>query len=590
MKIKNLLYLFMNQMNIPQYAPIVLFVYNRPWHTKQTLNSLIKNELACKSILYIYADGAKPNATPTQIEAIKEVRTIIREKQWCKEVHIIENEQNKGLANSIITGVTQVIDRYGKIIVLEDDMLTSPHFLTFMNKSLDFYEKQGEVANIHAYIYDIPGLPSTFFLNDPGCWGWATWKRSWKLFEPDGAKLIKEIEAKKLIKRFDYEGTYPYFLMLKNQVEGKNDSWAIRWYASLFLKNKLSLYPSKSLIHNIGNDASGTNTVTNERYFDVDISQQIFDIQEINIEPSKEAFQKIANFWRENHPAISSLQKIKSGLKTILFKSNVLKSVIGKLQKEKYLKAEDTYWKGNYPSWNEALSHSDGYDDTISFNRIKEAALKVKNGEAVFERDGKLFYQPEYNWLLMKYLQKIIATNKELSILDFGGALGSTYFQHLWLFKNMPNFSWNVVEQAHFVEFGKKELTAMHLRFFETVEGCKQKTATNVVLLSSVLSYLSEPYKLIEQVKNLDCQYIIIDRTAVADLGTDILTVQHVSPQNLYQGSYPCWIFSEQKLKNAFLEKYKIIDEQFSFDSIPTKVKGLPDRFSNFKCWFLEKK
>lgn len=582
----------MNQMNKPQYAPIVLFVYNRPWHTRQTLNSLTNNELADKSVLYIYADGAKSNATPTQIEAIKEVRTIIREKQWCKEVHIVENEQNKGLANSVIAGVTQIVNQYGKIIVLEDDMLSSPHFLAFMNKGLDFYENQEEVANIHAYIYDIPDLPTTFFLNDPGCWGWAAWKRSWDLFEPDGAKLIKEIEAKNLVKRFDYEGTYPYFDMLKRQVEGKNDSWAIRWYASLFLKNKLSLYPFKSLIHNIGNDTSGTNTITNERYFDVNISEKVSDIQEIKIEPSKEAYQKIVNFWKENYPAISSLQKVKSGLKAILLKSNLLKSVIGKLQKEKYLKAEDTYWKGNYLSWNEALTHSEGYDDTISFNRIKVAALKVKNGEAVFERDGKLFYQPEYNWLLMKYLQKIDSEkiSAKLSILDFGGALGSTYFQHLWLLKDMPNFSWNVVEQAHFVEFGKKELTTAHLHFFETIEECKQKTATNVVLLSGVLSYLSEPYKLIEQVKNLDCQYIIIDRTAVADLEADILTVQHVSPQNLYQGSYPCWVFSEQKLKNAFLEKYKTIDEQPSFDSIATQVKGLPQRFSNFKCWFLEKK
>ncbi len=581
----------MNQIDKGKFAPIALFVYNRPLHTRQTLNALAKNYLAQDSILYIFADGAKANATPTQAEALKEVRAIIREQTWCKEVYIIENEENKGLANSIIAGVTQVIEAHGKIIVLEDDMLTSPHFLRFMNEALNFYEKEEKVASIHAYIYEIPNLPNTFFLNDPGCWGWATWKRGWKLLEPDGEKLMREIKSKNLVKRFNYENTYPYFLMLERQVKGENDSWAIRWYASLFLKNKLALYPHQSLVHNIGNDASGTHAKNNEHYFEVKTAEQSIDIQIINIEPSQEAYQKIVDFWKNSFPQISVVGKIKNLLKSNKLSAFLIGKINSNLRKIQKIETEDTYWKGNYTSWVEALSISGGYDDSQSFEQIKASALKVKNGEAIFERDGKLFYKPDYNWLLINYL-KIISKNEgnSLKILDFGGALGSTYFQHFWLLKEFENLSWNIVEQPHFVEFGKEKLSSAHLHFFETIHECTQQTGARTILLSGVLSYLSAPYLLIDEIKSLDFQYIIIDRTPFINLKEDILTVQYVNQQNLYEGSYPCWIFSEEKLKHELLEKYKIVDEQPSFDSISTKVRGLPNRFNNFKCWFLEKK
>lgn len=568
-------------------APIVLFVYNRPWHTFQTLNALSKNYLANESTLYIYADGAKPNATPTQHEALKETRSIIREKQWCKEVHIIESEQNKGLANAIIAGVTEVIKQHKKIIVLEDDMITSPHFLRYMNESLDFYENEEKVANIHAYIYDIQGLPQTFFLKDPGCWGWATWQRGWELFESDGEKLRQEIVAENLVKQFDYEHSYPYFLMLERQIRGENNSWAIRWYASLFLKNKLSLYPHTSLVHNIGNDTSGTNATIHERYFDVFVSSQSIKIQAIPIEASKESYQKIATFWKTTYSYPTTYQNLKNKLKAVLTRFGILQLLKSKISKNRNIEAEDTFWRGNYSSWSNALAHTQGYDDKKSFEQIKKSALQVKNGEAIFERDSKLFYTPDYNWVLINYLKNVTRTS--LSIIDFGGALGSTYFQHKWLFKDFQNLSWNVVEQPHFVEFGKSELTNKHLQFFDTIQEAKQKNNANVILLSGVLSYLSEPYQLLEMIKELDFEYIILDRTPFIDGQADILTMQYVNQLNLYQGSYPCWIFGEAKMKNSLLEKHSLLDEQSSFDWVPTEVKGLPKEYKQFKSWFLKR-
>lgn len=312
--------MIIHKMYVPHssLAPIALFVYNRPWHVRQTLESLRKNYLSEQSVLYIFADGAEPTADQDSLDRIAEVRKIIREKQWCKEVHIIEREKNKGLANSIISGVSQLISEFGKVIVLEDDMLTSPFFLQFMNEALDFYENEEQVASIHAYIFDIEDLPSTFFLKDPGCWGWATWARGWRLFEHDGKKLMKEIQEKKLIKRFNYEDSYPYFLMLEKQVKGENDSWAIRWYASLFLKNKLTLYPHQSLVYNIGNDASGTHATGEENYFEVKVAQKAIPIKDMPIESDGMVYQKIVKFFQTHFPKPSLRRKLKNKILSLV--------------------------------------------------------------------------------------------------------------------------------------------------------------------------------------------------------------------------------------------------------------------------------
>ena len=241
-------------------APIVLFVYNRLWHTRQTIESLLENELAAESELYIYADGSK-NLEDSY--AVCEVREYIRNIVGFKLVTVCERDKNFGLANSIINGVSDVVNRYGKVIVLEDDLVTSPYFLRYMNEALELYANEEKVICIHGYVWpEERDLPESFFLKGADCWGWATWKRGWELFEPDGKKLMRELKAQNLLHRLDYNGAYPYALMLRNQISGKNDSWAVRWYASALLNDKLTLYPGKSLLQNIGNDDSGTHCGT----------------------------------------------------------------------------------------------------------------------------------------------------------------------------------------------------------------------------------------------------------------------------------------------------------------------------------------
>jgi hypothetical protein len=163
------------------------------------------------------------------------------------------------LAASIIRGVGEQLSTSDRVIVVEDDLVVSPHFLRYMNDGLSVYADEKQVASIHGYSYPIGNaLPETFFLRGADCWGWATWRRAWDLFRPNGATLLAELRARNLTKRFDLDGTFAFTRMLEDQAAGRNDSWAVRWHASCFLENRLTLYPGRSLVHNIGNDASGT--------------------------------------------------------------------------------------------------------------------------------------------------------------------------------------------------------------------------------------------------------------------------------------------------------------------------------------------
>ena len=239
------------------YAPILLFVYNRPEHVRRNIQALLKNELAAESELFIYSDAAKDE---TSQAAVKEVRAFIRSIQGFKKITITERAENWGLARSIIDGVTTQINRYGRVIVLEDDLVVAPHFLQFMNDALETYRDEELVGHIQAcdFTHD-PSLPDTFLIKWTGSWGWGTWDRAWKHFNADGKALLTELESRKLTYTFDFNGKYGYTRMLRRQIEGKNNSWAIRWNASLFLKGILSLNVGKSLVQNEGFDGSGTN-------------------------------------------------------------------------------------------------------------------------------------------------------------------------------------------------------------------------------------------------------------------------------------------------------------------------------------------
>jgi hypothetical protein len=243
------------------HAPVVLFAYRRPDHLRRALDSLAVNPGADQTQLSIYCDGAKSATDREAVELVREIARGVHDSGMFASVRVIERDHNIGLAASVISGVTQILEDHERVIVMEDDLVVSPDFLEYMNQALELYANNEEVISIHGFMYSVPPvLPQTVFLRGADCWGWATWRRGWELFEPDSQKLLKELDKSPDRAQFDFDGAFPYRQMLKDQAAGVIDSWAVRWYASAFLANKLTLYPSQSLVENIGQEGSGTHS------------------------------------------------------------------------------------------------------------------------------------------------------------------------------------------------------------------------------------------------------------------------------------------------------------------------------------------
>lgn len=545
-------------------APIALFVYNRPIHTEKVLKNLVLNELSEQSKLFIFSDGPKKEMNESQLEKIFQVRKLIQSKNWCKEVQIIEAKENKGLSRSIIEGINYVLSIHEKIIVLEDDIVVSKYFLNFMNDALNIFEDRAEVISVCGYLYPAHyRFPKYFFQNDADCWGWATWKRGWKLFNENGVELVNEIIDRGLVSAFNKNNSYPFFQMLEGQINGQNDSWAIRWHASAFLNKKLSLYPGRSLVKHIGNDNTGLNfgksNILDTRVYNkpIVIDKVKFIEEDIN---AKKALERFLRKLSENR-----LWKIKTKIRLLIkdilppFSFKIIKYFISSIKKNKTNTHLEYY--GSFSSWDEAKKNSIGYESDIILDKVKNSLLKVKNGEAVYERDSFLFAKIQYPWPLLANLLWIASNNKNnLNIIDFGGSLGSTYFQNINYLKHLNSLRWNVVEQKSFVECGREFFKDKNLNFYYTINECLKNNKPDAIMLSSVLQYLEKPYDFLEELISYNFKYILFDRTYFSETEEDRITIQ-VVPKNIYEASYPCWFFSLKKFLSIFQNNYRLISD-----------------------------
>ncbi|HEY4372667.1 MAG TPA: glycosyltransferase family 2 protein [Burkholderiales bacterium] len=297
----------------PRYAPIAFFAYNRPEHTRRTLASLAANPGAADSALYAFSDGPR---TADAVTAVAEVRALLRGLQGFSSVEVIERERNYGLAGSIVDGVGRLCASHGRVIVVEDDLLLSPHFLRYMNDGLARYESEPRVASIHGYTYPVDTLlPETFFMRGADCWGWATWARAWAVFEPDAGELLRQLEARKLGADFDFGGAAGNLSMLRNFIAGRNNSWAIRWHASAYLRDMLTLYPGRSLVRNIGHDGSGTHSGAVDA-FDAGLTEQPVIVAPIEVAESPAARAAFGRYFRSLRVGLA--QRVLRRLRRIL--------------------------------------------------------------------------------------------------------------------------------------------------------------------------------------------------------------------------------------------------------------------------------
>lgn len=284
-------------------APIVVFAFKRPQHLRRVLLGLAANELAAESPLIICCDGPKDGATQADRNAIGQVREIAHAATGFASVEVLEAPANKGLARSVIEGVTRVVEQHDRVIVVEDDAEVAPHFLRFMNDALDTYAQDEQVFAVGGWSYyaDPDKLGDTYLIRYPDSLTWAVWKRSWRKFEPDGTALLAQLEERALLKTLDADGRVSYFSrMLKDQVAGRIDSWAIRWTASCVLHGGLTVFPARPVALNKGHGAGATHEVGEEHAAGLHMSEGPVLVERLPIVENEQAIAQWAQYVHLN--------------------------------------------------------------------------------------------------------------------------------------------------------------------------------------------------------------------------------------------------------------------------------------------------
>ena len=243
-------------------APVALFAFNRPEHTRKTLEAIAGNTLASATDLFVFVDGPRNGE---DVARIREVCAIAEAVKSFRSLTIVRQDANKGLAQSIVEGINRVLEDHDRIIVLEDDIVTSPAFLNYMNESLSRFEDEKKVWHICGYNEPTGGRDTrkTYFSRLMNCWGWGTWRDRWQHFEKNPDKLLTEFTPD-MIERFDLEIGEKFWFQVLANADGRMNTWAIFWYATIFKQDGLCLNPQVSYVTNIGFDGSGVHCNVDE--------------------------------------------------------------------------------------------------------------------------------------------------------------------------------------------------------------------------------------------------------------------------------------------------------------------------------------
>ncbi len=301
-------------------APIVLFAYKREDHVRQTLEALSKNELANQSHLIIISDAGKFEKDQADVQ---KVRDLAVSRKWCGEVTLICNEKNLGLNDNFFYHISNIVEKYGRIIVLEEDLCTSPYFLNFMNDALDMYEEEKSAMQICGFTFDMStaNLPSSFFLSVTNGWGWATWHDRWQKLNTDSQDLFNKINSKSLYNRLTVDGSYPdFYNQMKSNVDGVHNHWDIKWLATVVVNEGLCLYPKESLVVNIGFDGSGTHFKDGEKGHDTKLGVGKIELVKQKVLELPEARKSLVKYFSAQQPSgFSKLRILLSAVKSKYF-------------------------------------------------------------------------------------------------------------------------------------------------------------------------------------------------------------------------------------------------------------------------------
>lgn len=584
---------------MPPVIPVILFAYARPWHLRRTLACLRENQV---SLIYAFSDGPR---TPDKAPLVAQVLEILRGIDWC-EVVLCEREENWGLGRSILAGVTEVLSKHEMCIVFEDDLICVPGTYQYLAAALHQYKDDPRVMSVTGWTHplvtpnDVTDQP--YLDGRAECWVWGTWARAWQGMERDAKSLMLACEA-----QGGDRNKYGSDLPAMAEVELQRNIWAVRWLYHHILLGGLCLRPPWSMVEHIGFDAQATNAgsagqwanpplrpcpplpsawpAAHEHPACAALHRQavapppVSDAPVAPVKPHRTrrrlrqaavratGSQRFETLTPRQFLAWLTPPAVVQGYRALRRGGQQGQATLGEAAP-----APGIHLSGDYPSWDAALADSTGYDADVILEKTKAALLAVKRGEAIYERDSVLFDEIQYAWPLLAGLMWVAAQQDgSLNVLDFGGSLGSTYFQNRHFLAGLRQVRWNIVEQPQQVAVGKRWFEDEQLRFYASLAECLTATQPQVILLGSVLQYLEQPYDLLDELAATPCPHLILDRTPFWAGGTDRLCVQQV-PSAIYAASYPSWIFAAQRFRAILSLHWAVLAEFDNPDRLPGPV------------------
>jgi putative methyltransferase (TIGR04325 family) len=521
---------------------ICVFAFKRPDHLRACLSALIQNKEAKHLDLRLYVDAPRQAA---DIEPHRQVLNVCAYPWPFASIQIFKAKINRGLFDSLVAGISETLQHYESVIVVEDDIRSSPFFIRYLLDGLRLYEDSKEVASIHGYTPPISQqLPETFFLRGADCWGWATWRNRWELFRHDAAAMAEEIRRRGLVNEFNLNGSYDYIGMLDARAKGRNNSWAICWHASCFLANRLTLYPGTSLVENIGLDGSGEHCMPS-KLMAAQASQSPIRVEKIHSVVNPSVYFRYCSHFSSDRTESPSLKKIISKIMGRLLRVSKKKNYSG------------LTLLGPFDSLGKAEQQSTGYNSNVILNKVRDAVVDLLEGNAAYERDGTAFaMRPSIN-----HLRRILKAHLKGSdvVVDFGGGLGGAFINNRDLYKHSNRYV--VVEQSIFAEAGSElsQKYGLQIQFIDNFFHLPVKP--DIIILSAVLQYIPYAEQVLQQTADFMPRLIIIDRTAMApDNDSPKWWVQHEPTYYQAPVSYPNRPLSLDMMLSR-LRQYSVIEE-----------------------------
>lgn len=534
--------------------PVALFCYARPAHTARVLGCLRANQVP---LLLVFADGARGAGDAL---AVAETRALVRAIDWC-EVHLVERRENLGLARNILAGVTEVAARHAAFLVWEDDLACVPGTYAWLCAALRHYADDPRVMSVTGWTHPRvtpPGVGSEPYCDGRAeCWVWGAWARSWRGMPDESARAKMAAARRRGIPPDAYGADLPQMAA----VEEKQNIWAVRWLYHHLEHGGLCVRPPWSLVEHIGFDASATNAAAATRWANP-VLRSAPPVPAVWPEAREAA--AVRGLWRRANPAASSpadwARRAARWLRRRLAAGR------------RRWRGGWRWFRGDYVTWEEARRAATGYDDAAILARVVASTHAVREGRALWERDGVAFQTVEVNRPLLEALRRVAReTPGRLEVVDFGGALGSSWWQHRWELTQPGAVRWCVVEQPHYVAAGR-EFTDDRLRFADTLAEAVAAGRPAVVLFSSVLPYVEHPKAALREAIAAGFRHVIIDRTPFQNGGRTRLAVQHTPPA-LGGGSYPCWLFDRADLLEVFGSDWELLAEWPALDALDPGIE-----------------